>query len=64
MVAGLTRIGEVAQRIMDGRLVGRRSRHLRSVLQQNLVTVLEGRADGKDRVAVVGIGQTKHQATR
>jgi acetyl-CoA acetyltransferase len=43
MVAGLTRIGEVAQRIMDGE-AGRGVAHATSgpCLQQNLVTVLEG----------------------
>ena len=66
MVAGLTRIGEVAQRIMDGEAT-RGLAHATSgpCLQQNLVTVLEGEElMGKDRVAVIGIGQTKHQATR
>ena len=45
MVAGLTRIGEVAQRIMDG-TAGRGVAHATSgpCLQQNLVTVLEGDA--------------------
>jgi acetyl-CoA acetyltransferase len=43
MVAGLTRIGEVAQRIMDGE-AGRGVAHATSgpCLQQNLVCVLEG----------------------
>ena len=43
MVAGLTRIGEVAQRIMDGTAT-RGVAHATSgpCLQQNLVTVLEG----------------------
>ena len=43
MVAGLTRIGEVAQRIMDG-TADRGLAHATSgpCLQQNLVTVLEG----------------------
>jgi acetyl-CoA acetyltransferase len=43
MVAGLTRIGEVAQRIMDGDAT-RGLAHATSgpCLQQNLVTVLEG----------------------
>jgi acetyl-CoA acetyltransferase len=43
MVAGLTRIGEVAQRIMDG-TAGRGVAHATSgpCLQQNLVCVLEG----------------------
>jgi len=43
MVAGLTRIGEVAQRIMDG-TASRGVAHATSgpCLQQNLVTVLEG----------------------
>ncbi|MGQ0832480.1 MAG: thiolase domain-containing protein [Microthrixaceae bacterium] len=43
LVAGLTRIGEVAQRIMDG-TVDRGVAHATSgpCLQQNLVTVLEG----------------------
>jgi acetyl-CoA acetyltransferase len=43
MVAGLTRIGEVAQRIMDGEAT-RGLAHATSgpCLQQNLVTVLEG----------------------
>ena len=43
MVAGLTRIGEVAQRIMDGE-ASRGIAHATSgpCLQQNLVTVLEG----------------------
>ena len=43
MVAGLTRIGEVAQRIMDGS-AGRGVAHATSgpCLQQNLVCVLEG----------------------
>jgi acetyl-CoA acetyltransferase len=43
MVAGLTRIGEVAQRIMDGD-AERGLAHATSgpCLQQNLVTVLEG----------------------
>lgn len=43
MVAGLTRIGEVAQRIMDG-TAARGVAHATSgpCLQQNLVTVLEG----------------------
>jgi acetyl-CoA acetyltransferase len=45
MVAGLTRIGEVAQRIMDGD-AGRGVAHATSgpCLQQNLVCVLEDRA--------------------
>ncbi len=45
MVAGLTRIGEVAQRIMDGTAT-RGVAHATSgpCLQQNLVTVLEGDA--------------------
>ncbi len=45
MVAGLTRIGEVAQRIMDGTAT-RGVAHATSgpCLQQNLVTVLEGEA--------------------
>ena len=45
MVAGLTRIGEVAQRIMDGEAT-RGLAHATSgpCLQQNLVTVLEGEA--------------------
>ena len=45
MVAGLTRIGEVAQRIMDG-TAGRGVAHATSgpCLQQNLVIVLEGEA--------------------
>jgi acetyl-CoA acetyltransferase len=45
MVAGLTRIGEVAQRIMDGDAT-RGLAHATSgpCLQQNLVTVLEGEA--------------------
>jgi acetyl-CoA acetyltransferase len=45
MVAGLTRIGEVAQRIMDGD-AGRGVAHATSgpCLQQNLVCVLEGEA--------------------
>ena len=43
MVAGLTRIGEVAQRIMDG-TANRGVAHATSgaCLQQNLVCVLEG----------------------
>ena len=43
MVAGLTRIGEVAQRIMDGAAT-RGVAHATSgpCLQQNLVCVLEG----------------------
>ena len=45
MVAGLTRIGEVAQRIMDGDAT-RGLAHATSgpCLQQNLVCVLEGEA--------------------
>jgi hypothetical protein len=43
MTAGLTRIGEVAQRILDGE-AGRGVAHATSgpCLQQNLVCVLEG----------------------
>jgi acetyl-CoA acetyltransferase len=43
MVAGLTRIAEVAQRILDG-TAGRGVAHATSgpCLQQNLVCVLEG----------------------
>jgi acetyl-CoA acetyltransferase len=44
MVAGLTRIGEAAQAILDGR-AGRAVAHATSgpCLQHNLVCVLEGR---------------------
>ena len=66
MAAGLVRIGEAAQRISPGE-AGRAVAHATSgpCLQQNLVCVLEGdELMGKERVAVVGIGQTHHQATR
>jgi acetyl-CoA acetyltransferase len=45
MVAGLTRLGSAAQRILDGR-AGRALAHATSgpCLQQNLVAVLEGDA--------------------
>ena len=66
MAAGLIRIGEAAQRIIVGD-ADRGVAHATSgpCLQQNLVC-RPGRGGlmGKDRVAVVGIGQTKHQATR
>ena len=65
MAAGLVRIGEAAARIHRGE-AGRAVAHATSgpCLQQNLVCVLEGdELMGKERVAVVGIGQTHHQAT-
>ena len=65
MAAGLLRLGEVANRIMAGE-AGRGVAHATSghLLQQNLVAVLEGDCMSKNRVAVVGIGQTKYTAVR
>ena len=67
MVAGLTRIGEVAQRIMDGTAT-RGVAHATSgpvpPAEPRHASWKGRRLMGKERVAVVGIGQTKHQATR
>ena len=63
MAAGLIRIGEVADRITDG-AASRGVAHAVGgpCLQQNLVCRPGGRRlMAKERVAVVGIGQTKHQ---
>ncbi len=69
MAAGLVRFGEAAQRIIDG-TSNRAVAHATSgpCLQQNLVAVLEGRfvmaGSHQNRVAIVGMGQTKHAPTR
>ncbi len=67
MVAGLTRIGEVAQRIMDGTATrGLAHCHLGPVPAAE-PRRRPGRGVArwrKERVAVIGVGQTKHQATR
>jgi hypothetical protein len=66
MTAGLIRIGEVADRIASGRGgPGRRPRHQRPVpAAEPGVRPGRGELMGHERVAVVGIGQTKHEATR
>ena len=66
MVAGLIRIGEVAQRIMDG-TADRGVAHATSgpvPAAEPRLRPGRGGLMAKERVAVVGIGQTKHQATR
>ena len=63
MSTGLIRIGEVARRVWSGGVQrGIADATSGPCLQQNLVCVLEGDTNGRNRVAVVGIGQTHHRA--
>ena len=65
MAAGLARIGEARRADPRGRRRDRAVAHATSgpCLQQNLVCVLEGDVMA-ERAAVIGIGQTKHDAKR